>query len=126
MTTFEEWLRKLGSSALLVDPIPPAFRGLKWQQPIEIEGDYTGATLEGSVSLEPGSAVLATFSMSGPTVAAGVSTWTASLSEVQTSALTADSDRDFIVQLAAMFRLTPSGGNEAVLMAGTLFVMEQA
>jgi hypothetical protein len=128
--TFIEWLRKLAEAQLLVDPIPPAFRGLKWEQPVEIDGDWTGAALEGSVSLEPGATPLDTFTITGPVVTGtgddAVSTWTASLSGAEVTALTADSDGDHIVQLAAMFRLTPSGGDEAVLMGGTFTVMEQA
>lgn len=126
MTTFDDWLRRLAAAQLLVDPIPPAFRGLKWEQPVEIEGDYTGATLEGSVSLQPGASPLVSFTMSGPTVADGYSTWVASLSGAQTAALTSDPDGDHIVRLAAMFRLTPSGAEEQVLMGGAFTVMEQA
>jgi hypothetical protein len=126
MTTFDDWLRRLAAAQLLVDPIPPAFRGLKWEQPVEIEGDYTGATLEGSVAVNPGADALADFTMSGPTVADGFSTWIASLSTAQTAALAGDGDGDAIVELAAMFRLTPSGGTKAVLMGGTFTVMEQA
>lgn len=126
MTPFEDWLRRLAAAQLLIEGIPPAFRGLKWEQPVEIEGDYNGAALEGSVSLTPGATPLVSFTMSGPVVVAGVSTWIASLSTVQTAALTGDGDGDAIVELAAMFRLTPSGGTEAVLMGGVFTVMEQA
>lgn len=132
MTNFEPWLRRLAAAQLRVDSIPPAFRALKWQQPIEIDGDWTGSTLEGSLSLEPNGAPIATFAITGPVVAGGVSTWTASLAAGtganSTGALfTAnDSDGDGIVDLAAMFRLTPSGGSKAVLMGGVFTVLEQA
>ena len=126
MTTFDDWLRRLAAAELLIAPIPPAFRGLKWEQPVEIEGDYTGAALEGSLAGNPGATPLVDFTITGPVVADGVSSWTASLSEAETAALTADNDGDAIVELAAMFRLTPSGGTKAVLMGDTFTVLEQA
>lgn len=126
MTTFEDWLRRLAAAQLLVDQIPPAFRGLAWSQPVDIEGDYTTAALEGSVSLSPGAAPLVSFTLTGPTLANGFTTWIASLTAGQTTALIADTDGDAIVDLAAMFRLTPSGTNKAVLLGGVFTVMEQA
>ena len=133
MTDFEPWLRRLRSAGLLVDSIPPAFNGLKWSEPIVIAGDYTGATLEGTVSLTPGAAALATFDISGPLVAGGNSTWIASLDDGaganSTGGLwtdTGDGDGDGIVELAAMFRLTPDLEPPGVLFGGTFALLDQA
>ena len=77
------WEQALRAAELWVANIPPATRGLKWDEPVAIEGDWTGATLEGTVSASPDAGVdLAEFSFTGPVVAeiAGVttSTWMAS------------------------------------------------
>lgn len=133
MTAFDDWLRRLAAAQLRVDGIPPAFRGLKWEEPVEIEGDWTGAALEGSVSIAPNGLPVATFTITGPVVADGFSTWTASLASGtganSTGKLwtdTGDADGDAVIELAAMFRLTPSGGAKAVLMGGVFTLMEQA
>jgi hypothetical protein len=133
MTNFELWLRRLAAAQLRVDSIPPAFNGLKWEEPIEIEGDWTGATLEGSVCIEPNATPLASFTITGPVVADGVSTWTASLAAGTGANSTGklwsdagDTDGDAVIELAAMFRLTPNGGSKSVLMGGVFSVLEQA
>lgn len=133
MTTFEDWLRRLAVAELLVENVPPAFRAIKWEQPVEIEGNYTGAALEGSVSLAPNSTPLAVFSFTGPVVAGGFSTWTASLAAGTGANSTGklwtdagDGDGNGLIELAMMLRLTPSGGSQDVLLGGVFTVMEQA
>ena len=64
------WEQALRAAELWVANIPPATRGLKWDEPVAIEGDWTGATLEGTVSASPDAGVdLAEFSFTGPVVA---------------------------------------------------------
>lgn len=127
---FQPWLAALRSAGQLADPIPPATRGLKWEEPIEIEGDWTGAALEGSLRASPDGSVLATFSLSGPVVADGVSTWIASLAagsgSNSTGALPADADADGVERFACMFRLTPSGGDKDLLFGGMFTVLGNA
>ena len=121
------WEQALRAAELWVANIPPATRGLKWDEPVAIEGDWTGATLEGTVSASPDAGVdLAEFSFTGPVVAeiAGVttSTWMASLAAGtgtdSTGVLPDDDDVDGVETFPCMFRLTPSGGDEATVFGG--------
>lgn len=130
-TTFDDWLSALRAGGLLLDSIPPATRGLKWEEPVEVEGDWTGATLEGTVSVSPDAPTpLATMTVSGPVVASGVSTWLVSLAAGtganSTGALPDDDAGAGYVELPCMFRLTPSGGDQATLRGGLFTVIGKA
>ncbi len=127
MSQWDDWLASLRSAGMLADlSTAPATRGLKWEEPIEIDGDWTGASLEGSVSASPDGGTLATFTITGPVVASGVSTFTASLSAAGTSALPTDTDANGKTELPCMFRLTPSGGDKDTLFGGIFIVVGQA
>lgn len=128
MTTFDPWLRELTRAGKGPLPLKAATRGLKWERPVELEGDFTGATLTAKLRLYPdAAAVLATCAVTGPVVAAGLSTWTISLAagsgSNSTGALPADGDLDGVEYFAFAIHLTPSGGNEDLLLGGALPVI---
>jgi hypothetical protein len=128
MTTFDTWLRELARAGKGPLPLKGATRGLKWERPVELEGDWTGATLTAKVRQYPdAAAVLATCTVSGPVVAAGVSTWMVSLAAGSgansTGVLPADADLDGVEYFAFAIHLAPSGGDEDLLLGGALPVI---
>lgn len=123
-TTFDEWLRQLGTAGKGPVTLPAAVRGEPWSRPIELEGDWTGSALAGSIRVAPDSAtVLASFTVTGPVVAAGFTTFTLSLSGAQTGGLPDDSDGDGVEPFPFMLRFTPSGEPEELLFGGILPVL---
>lgn len=123
MTTFDPWLQQLreaqkGPVTLQID------RGLPWQYSLALQADYTGATLKGSIRLTPDTPdpTLADFTVSGPVVADGVSTFTLSLTKTQTAALPSDTDRDGVSEFAFDLLITPDGGIEQRLFGGVAVV----
>ena len=121
-TPFDEWLRqlKLGNKGPV--RLSLVTRGRKWEQSVSLVGDYTGATMRGEVRVSPdavGSAE-AEFTVTGPVVAGGYSTFTLSLSTVETEALPSDGDADGVEFLPYDLLLTPSGGDEELLFGGVL------
>ena len=86
-TSFDTWLAELasagrGGSALASDDVPIATRGLAWSMIVALAGDWTTATLAGSVSAAPDAASpLATFTVSSASYSSvtGYTTWTLSL-----------------------------------------------
>src|SRR5688572_26000615 len=100
--TWDEWLAALKAAnkgPLIAPELPSATRGMYWSTTIELPGDWTGAALTGTVRASPdASTALATFSVSGPSVAVGTSTFTISLAAGtganSTGVLPADGDLD--------------------------------
>lgn len=132
MSQWAEWLRALRAARRgpvgESDGWPSATRGLAWSAPVAIAGDWTGASLEGTISSSPDAeSPLATFSVSGPVVADGWSTWTLSLAAGtgadSTGALPADVDQDGVVRLPFMVRITPDGGDQQLLFGGLFTVV---
>lgn len=123
-TTFDDWLRHLGVARKGPLRLPAATRGLAWSEPIRLSGDWTGATLAGAIRMAPDAsgAALASFTITGPVVAGGYSTFTASLAAGtganSTGILPGDDDLDGAVELPFSFLITPSGGAQQLLVGG--------
>lgn len=123
-TQFDTWLQTLaaggkGGSAI---SLRLATRGLKWEESIEISGNWSTATLEGSISASPdATSPLATVFVGSPVYDAGddVTTWAVSLlsgtGSNTTGSLPSDTDGDGVEYLPAAFYLTPSGGAKELL-----------
>ena len=131
MATHDIWLRELAAASKGPVTLPPATRGLAWSEPVELAGDWTGATLEGTVSIDPDApAPMANFAVTGPVLVDGVSTWMISLAagtgENSTGALGPDSDQDGVERFPFMLRLTPAGGVAETLLGGLLPVIGRA
>ena len=123
-TTFDDWLRALAAGGKGPISLTGAMRGLAWSAPVELAGDWTGAVLTGAMRSMPDAAsVLADFTVSGPVVAGGTSTWTIGLAAGSgagsTGALPADGDGDGVVYLPFTLILTPSGLDAELLLGGT-------
>lgn len=124
MTPFDEWLRQL--AAAKKGPVPLRIdRGLPWTYTIALQADYTGSSLIGSIRLAPDAIdpVLVSFTVSGPSVADGVTSFTLSLTKEQTAALPADADADGTTQLVYDLLFTPSGGTQSRLFGGVVEVL---
>lgn len=131
-TTFDTWLATLARAGKYVPPdgLTPATRGLAWSAPIELAGDWTGATLTGFIRSAPDAAdpPMATFTVSALTYDAGddVTVWTVSLASGSgtdsTGSLASDSDGDGVEALPCAFYLTPAGGDNELLF-GTAFTV---
>jgi hypothetical protein len=135
MTPFDPWLRALAAAGQGGDALylPPATRGLAWSEPIEIEGNWTGATIAGTISLVPDAASpLATFAISALAydATADVTLWVASLAAGAganaTGSLPGDPDGDGVVELPCSFRLTPAGGQAETLFGAVFTVLGKA
>lgn len=123
-TTFDTWLATLaaggkGGSAI---SMPLATRGLKWETDVEISGNWSTATLEGSVSSAPDAASpLVTMTVGSATYSAvdDTTTWTVSLASGtganSTGILPTDTDGDGVEYLPCAFYLTLSGGSKEML-----------
>lgn len=123
-TTFDTWLQTLaaggkGGSAI---SLKIATRGLAWEDSIEISGDWSGATLEGSISAAPDAAsALATVTIGSASYDsdADVTVWAVSLASGtgsnSTGILPSDTDGDGVEYLPIAFYLTPSGGSKELL-----------
>lgn len=133
---FDAWERALRAAGLWADFSPaPATRGLKWSEPVEVEGNWLGASIEGTIRATPDApSALATFSFSSLSIVTidgeTWTRWTASLASGtgsnSTGILPADGDSDGVEQFPCMFRLTPSGGDKETLLGGYLTVMGKA
>lgn len=125
MSEWNDWLRELRAAGKGPVDLPAATRGLAWEHPVEIEGDWTGAALEGSVSIAPANSAdeLVSFTVTGPVVADGWSTFMLSLTSGQVSGLPSDGDLNGETKLPYMIRLTPSGGAKDTLIGGLFTVL---
>lgn len=125
MSEWSDWLRELRAARKGPADLPAATRGLAWSHPVVLEGDWTGSVLEGSVSVSPRDThtPLKTFTVTGPVVASGWSTFTISLSSGDVSGLPTDADLNGEIKLPYMLRLTPSGGAKETLIGGIFTVL---
>lgn len=122
-TTFDEWLKELaiaqkGPVTLHVD------RGLPFNYLFALQADYTGSSLIGSIRLAPDAPdpALVSFTVTGPTVSDGITTFGLSLTKTQTGALPADDDADGVTRLAYDLLFTPSGGTQQRLFGGVVAI----
>lgn len=123
-TTFDTWLHTLqaGGKGGASVSLKLATRGLAWEDVIEISGDWSDATIEGSIRAAPDAAsALATVTVSAGTYDAGddVTTFDVSLASGtgsnSTGILPSDSDGDGVEYLPIAFYMTPSGGSKELL-----------
>lgn len=105
-TPFTEWLKLLAQARKGPVTLPVAVRGQAYTHNIVIEGNWTSATLLGSVRAAPDSdSSLATFTIGSPVFDAGATAWVISLSSAQTAALPVDGDGDGVELLPYDFIL---------------------
>ena len=122
-TQYTTWLKSLGAlrADLALPKVQPAVRGKAVSHTVTYLGNVTTATLAGSIKAAPdATAELAVFTIGTPVFANGVTTWTISLSGLQTGALPADDDGDGVSTFIYDLILTLSGGT-AQRIAGGLF-----
>lgn len=127
-TTFDPWLRALAAAGK--GPVTlREERTRKLEAAFILAGDWTGATLRGAVRLSPDAAgaVLASFAVTGPVVASGVSTFTVSLAAGSgansTGSLPADGEGGGVARFAYDLLITPLGDDEEVLVGGVLEIL---
>lgn len=126
-TQWDDWLRQL--AAARKGPVTLyASRGRAFETTITLAADYTGSTLRGQVRAAPDAASnLASFTVSGPTVAGGQTSFVISLAAGSgansTGVLPQDSSGEGSISLPFDLLLTPSGENEELLFGGTLVVL---
>lgn len=126
MSQFDKWLRALavsgkGPATLYCD------RGVPFKKLITVQADFTGATVRGEVRASPDAAgsPLATFTVSPLTVAAGVTTFEISLTEVAVNALPNTSDGSGVTELVFDLLVTLSGGSEQRFFGGVFNIAGQ-
>jgi hypothetical protein len=128
-TTFDDWLRQLAIARKGPLRLPAATRGLAYSEPVRVAGDWTGATLAGAIRSGPDAAgaPLATFTIAGPVVADGFSTWTLALAAGSgansTGGLPVDGDLDGVVELPFSLLITPLGLDQQLLVGGVFPVL---
>lgn len=137
-TEFDTWLAELasagkGGSDLTDSDIPPATRGLAWSMPIVFAGNWTSATITGTISASPDAASpLATLSFDTASYDSGLqeTTWNASLASGtgsnSTGSLPADTDGDGVERFPLAVYLTPSGGTQMMLFGGLFTLLGKA
>jgi len=125
-TTFDPWLDELRAKQKFVsiDEVPLAVRGEAWNWNLQLEGDWSGATLEATVRSAPDSAsVLATVTVGSETYDAvdNLTSFPLSLasgsgsSPDSTGLLSPDADGDGVEFFPMMLFLTPDGGDRELL-----------
>jgi hypothetical protein len=123
LAAFDDWLRWL-RSAQKGPATLTASRGRDYPGFLRLSGDFTGATLRGQIRIEPDAAgaPLTTFTVSGPVVEDGVTTFTISLTGVEIDALPAAPIGDGAAQFAYDLLMTV-GGDEDLLLGGVFAVI---
>ena len=129
MTAFDKWLTacKVAGKGGVADEFF-CTRGEAWAQDLPLDGDWTGATMTGYLKQRPDAAttLVALTCTAGDVVTEGdvtTSWFTLSLSAGETTALTADTTGEGVVELAAFVFLEPSGGSKELLLGGVLTVL---
>jgi hypothetical protein len=122
---WDTWLRELASAMKGGIRLPAASRGRLYELAINLPGDFTGATMRAEVHSAPDAApVLATFAVTGPVVAAGVSTFTFTLAAGtganSTGVLPGDDDIDGVEEFPVDFLLNPAGADPEELLFGAV------
>lgn len=122
---FEPWLRQLAASGRRIpDGTITIDRGMPFNWPFTITGDWTGATVKASLRQEPDAAgavvIDLTASNDGYDAGSNKTGFTLSLTKAQTGGLLADDDGDALVTLALDVLFTPSGGVQERLMGGAV------
>jgi hypothetical protein len=125
MTQWTDWLGQLAAAGKGPVPISDVVRGRDWLWGVNLDADFTGASLAGDVRAAPDASgdPLATFTVSGPVVTDGVSRFTISLDAAATAALPADGDGNGVEAWPYMLFLTPAGGAAELLIGGALTLM---
>lgn len=121
MSSFDDWLLSLaaankgGAVAKIY-----ATRGNAWSMVIQLDAAYSGSSLAGKLRLYPDAAgaELVAITCSSPSVSGSTTTFTVSLTAIQTAALPAAPLGAGVIELAYTFELTPSGGVAEVLFGG--------
>ena len=118
MTVPVEWLRALAAAGR--GPLGiAAVRGEALTRTITISADLTDSVMAGSIRTSPDAATaLVDFAITLPTVTAGISTFTLSLTAEQVDTLPADTAARGVIELPWAVRLTMPEYEEATLVGG--------
>lgn len=133
-TTFDTWLAACAAAGKGgARWIWTAMRGFKYTAVIDLDGDWTGATMAAYVRQQPDAVgdPLVTFSVTGPVVATlgGVTTSAFTFELVagtganSTGILPADTDGDAVLDLPLFITITESGGSAELFAGGIMRVM---
>lgn len=122
---WDTWLRALAAAGKGGIRLEGASRGRAFTLLVHLAGSWTGATMRGDVRIRPdAAAALSVFTVTGPVVANGYSTFTCTLAAGtganSTGVLPADTDLDGVEEFPFDLLLTPSGGTEELLLGGVL------
>ena len=105
----------------------PCRRGTKFKLTLQITGDYSAASFRGQVRNWPDSAEsndpLASFTIAVGSYSGGLTLVTVSLTAAETLALPAAADRVGYLLFPFDILMTPSAGDEDLLLAGALRIM---
>lgn len=119
MSAFPEWLAQL--RAARAGPVTlTASRGRLFRQVITIRSLYPGSTLRGEVRVRPDAAgsPIAEFTVDGPTIGDGTTTFVISLGPTALDEVAAAPGQDF-VELAYDLLLTPDADGARLLFGGS-------
>ena len=102
-----------------------ANRHTAFKQIVRIQGDWTGAAMRGDIRSSPDAvgSPLAVFTITGPTVADGYSTFTLNISKATMVALPADADADGQTRLVFDVLLDPAGSAADEVLFGGEFIV---
>lgn len=128
MSNFDPWLRDLAAAGKGGVRLPQLAidRGRAWSKILAFEADYSADAFACNLSLEPDGITLVSPSVAVGAYSGGVTQVTLSLTAVQTANLALipeDADADGVVDLAIDVLRTPSGGEQARLLAGVVPVL---
>lgn len=125
-TTFDTWLAELRAAGKLADTLY-IDRGLPFEWIFAVEGDWTGASIESSLRVQPDTgSVVETFTATNEGYNAGIdgTEFKLALIAADTAALpAADPVGEGVARLAWDVLFTPSGGSKMRLMGADAAVL---
>lgn len=125
-TTFDTWLAALAAAGKRADDIN-IDRGLPFSYTFAVEGDWTGATVESDLRVQPdaGTVLSPSFTASSASYHAGtdLTSFTLSMAALDTAALPGDQTGEAVTRLAWDVLFTPSGGSKMRLMGAVANVL---
>lgn len=129
-TTFDPWLRAcLAAGQGGPEFLWPHTRGTADSWTLQLEGDWTGATMAGRLRISPDAAgdPVASFAVAPPAVVSidGETFTNFAFSLSAGTTFPADNNGDALVELALTTWLTPAGGAET-FFAGGVFELKEA
>ena len=121
-TQHADWMRRLAADGQGPATLKSITRGEDYSTSFSLPFDADADTFAATLSIAPDSAPLATFSAAVSAFDGTSTAVTLSLTEATVNGLPADTDGDGLVELVFSVQRTPSGGSEARLFAGNVFI----